>query len=946
MISIKKSFSIVVFFALTQIFTQQTFSQVVTTNPVIVTTDYTGVVEVIFNAAEGSAGLKDYTGTVYAHTGINNWQHAPTWGANTEKYKLESLGNNLWKLLLTPDMRTYYGAAASETIERLCFVFRSGEKKPGSSTDYYEGKDVGGTDIFVDVIDPVLSVQFETPSEKNVIVEKNVATTFKANSILSTSLSISVDGVEIQNTTANTLTVQRTFTNEGNYNIVAAATDGTNTVRDTIKVAVLGEIVNESRPAGLQDGITVYVGTDSASFSLYAPLKSNIIMIGEFNDWAVSNAYMMKKDGDYFWITLHNLARDTEYAFQYLIDGSVRVGDPYCKKILDPWNDKYITSAVYPNLKPYPATKTTGTVSVFSTASEVFNWTDSAFVRPSKEQLVIYEMLFRDFTTQGTIKAAEAKLDYLKSLGVNVIELMPVMEFDGNNSWGYNPTFYFAPDKAYGTVADYKKFIDECHKRGMAVILDIVINHCWGESPLAKMWWDGANNRPAENSPYANPIAKHEYNVGNDLNHESPATRKYFKSVIEYWIKEFHIDGYRFDLSKGLTQNNTLGNVSAWGRQDNSRIAIIKDYQNTILALDSNFYVILEHFADNTEEKILSDADMMLWGNLNYGFCESAMGWAATGNFSGLIYLNRGWTKPNLVGFMESHDEERVGYKTLAYGNWSMAAKPNLRALRAGLSATFALLAPGPKMIWQFGEMNYDVSINQCGNGTVNESCRTDKKVPHWEYLDSDQGKYVFNAYSNVLALRNNFPQVFSGLTGNFSYQNLSGVFTNLRRYVYTSDNVNIVVLGNFNNTAVTTVATILPSIPAGRQWYDYIAQEPFVAGDTIRVPEHRFLILIDTLTPLANNWFDLEVEVANENLAIGEVSGLKISPNPANNKITVSGKVFNGLSVAVYKIYSMQGLCVLKGMVQKNGIINIGSLATGIYVLELNGKRVKFVKQ
>ncbi len=522
-------------------------------------------------------------------------------------------------------------------------------------------------------------------------------------------------------------------------------------------------------------------------------------------------------------------------------------------------------------------------------------------------------------------------MDYLDSLGVNAIELMPVMEFDGNDSWGYNPTFYFASDKAYGTPNDYKHFIDECHKRGIAVILDIVFNHCWGESPLAKMWWDDANNRPAENSPYANPVPKHEYNVGNDLNHESAATRKYFNTVLEYWMKEFHLDGYRFDLSKGLTQKNTLGNVSAWGQKDTSRINIIKDYQNTIVALDPDFYIILEHFANNDEEIILSNADMMLWGNMNHAFCQSAMGYDSESNFSGLMYSNRNWTKPNLVGFMESHDEERVGYKMLTWGSWNMATNANMRALRAGLSATFMLLAPGPKMMWQFGEMNYDINIDYNG--------RTGRKPVHWEYLDSEQGKYVHNAYSNILALRNHFPQMFSGLEGSFSYQ-ISASLGVLRKYTYTSDKANIVLFGNFSKDTITTAVT-LPSLPVGKQWYNYIAQEPVSMGESLTVAPHRFLILVDTLTPLVNEWYDLIVPVANEDVVVDKKSGLKIYPNPAKSEISLINS-----TEGQYEVYSMQGLCVLRGKVRKNGKISIGTLSEGMYLLKIGGESVKFIKQ
>jgi 1,4-alpha-glucan branching enzyme len=906
-------------------------AQVVTTAPSIVTTQYSGEVQIIFNAAEGSGGLKDYSGDIYAHTGVitdkstggGDWKYTPAWGANTAKYKLQPLGGNLWKLLVTPDMRTYYGVAAGDTIKKMAFVFRSSDNSK-------EGKDAGNADIFVDVLSPELSVTFATPAQKTLLVNKNDSITFTVHGLLSTSLSLSINGLQAGTTADASLTVKHKFTSEGNYNVVAAASDGVNTVTDTIFVCVPRNTVEQSVPDGLQDGITVYYGSDSASFVLYAPDKQQVFFTGDFNNWNVDNDYLMKKDGDRFWITLHELNTNREYAFQYLVDGTaadggVKVGDPYCTKILDPWNDKWIDTSVYPNLQIYPQSKTSGTVSVFSTTENTYDWQTGDFIKPPKEQLIIYELLFRDFTEQGTVKAAEEKLDYLKSLGINAIELMPIMEFDGNDSWGYNPTFYFAPDKAYGTPNDYKRFIDECHKRGIAVILDIVFNHCWGESPLAKLWWDGANNRPAANSPYANPVPKHPFNVGSDLNHESPATRAYFKRVLKYWLDEYKLDGYRFDLSKGLTQKNSGDNVELWGRKDTSRIDIIRDYRNTIKSTDSTAYIILEHFAENSEEIILANDGMMLWNNLNNSFCQSAMGWDENSNFSGIIPSQRGFTKPNLVGFMESHDEERVGYKVLQWGNWNMASNSRLRAVRAGLAAAFVLLAPGPKMIWQFGEMDYDVSIDENG--------RTGRKPLHWEYLDYEHGKYVHSIYSNILALRRHFAQTFSGINNNFSYQ-INSSLNSVRSYVYNSDICNIALFGNFSND------TMEAAVPAnnGKRWYDYFAQQQ-TTSSSLKIPPHHFILLVDTLTSLVENHQDLNI--ANEKAQAATDMALAIYPNPVTTELKITG--IN--RAEYYKIYSMQGKCIMNGSAQKDGAIRVAALAKGMYIIEINGRSAKFVK-
>ncbi len=213
-------------------------------------------------------------------------------------------------------------------------------------------------------------------------------------------------------------------------------------------------------------------------------------MFGEFNDWSQLNAYQLKKDGEYWWITLTGLTPGKIYAYQYLVDGTIRSSDPYTELVLDPWNDKWINEyrTIYPNLKPYPEGKTEGLVATFQTAKPDYNWEITNFSMPAKENLVIYEMLLRDFTTEKSLQAAIGKLDYLKNLGITAVELMPIHEFDGNNSWGYNPNHYFAPDKAYGTPEMYKKFIDECHKRGMAVILDMVFNQASGICPFGNFY--------------------------------------------------------------------------------------------------------------------------------------------------------------------------------------------------------------------------------------------------------------------------------------------------------------------------------------------------------------------------------------------------------------------------------------------------------------------------
>ena len=93
-------------------------------------------------------------------------------------------------------------------------------------------------------------------------------------------------------------------------------------------------------------------------------------------------------------------------------------------------------------------------------------------------------------------------------MGINAIEMMPVNEFEGNLSWGYNPDYYFAPDKYYGPANNMKQFVDNCHKKGIAVIMDIALNHSFGQAPMVQLYWDAVNSRPAANNPWFNPVPK------------------------------------------------------------------------------------------------------------------------------------------------------------------------------------------------------------------------------------------------------------------------------------------------------------------------------------------------------------------------------------------------------------------------------------------------------
>ncbi|MFD2581565.1 alpha-amylase family glycosyl hydrolase [Pedobacter vanadiisoli] len=545
-------------------------------------------------------------------------------------------------------------------------------------------------------------------------------------------------------------------------------------------------------PAGAKDGVVFINNGTSAIVSLYAPNKKSVSLIGEFNDWSTTTLPMKNTpDGNYWWIQVDNLNPTTEYAYQFYVDGNLKVADPYCEKVLDPDNDKYITAATYPNLKIYPAGKTTGIVSVMQANQPLYTWKNAGFTRPAKDNLVIYELLIRDFTAEHNYASTLAKLDYLTGLGINAIELMPVNEFEGNLSWGYNPSFYFAPDKYYGTKVALQNFIDECHGRGIAVIMDMVLNHSFGQSPMVQLYFDGS--KPTANSPWFNVDAKHPFNVGYDFNHESQATKKFSKDVMKFWMQQYKIDGFRFDLSKGFTQKASTDDAQ-FRLYDAGRIAIWKDYNGYIKSLDPSFYVILEHFAEESEEKVLADDGMMLWNNMNYNMNEATMGWLDNSNFQWGFYANHGFTRSeNLVGYGESHDEERLNFKNITYGNasGSYVIKGNLATSlkREELAAAFLFSIPGPKMIWQFGELGYDINIDFNG--------RTGEKPIKWDYYADPNRKALYDAYARFIRLKKN-NSIFNSI--NSAYSLAGGI-----KYIRLTEGSNtVVVVGNFDVVSQT----------------------------------------------------------------------------------------------------------------------------------------------
>lgn len=785
----------------------------VTTIPAFVQKGYKGEVTVIFNPNEGNGGMKSAT-KCYAHTGVTvngkQWQHAPSWRDGKHQMTKNADGN--WELKITPDINTYYGCTADELVTQLSFVFNDG---PNGSL---EGKTASGGDIFVDLIDAGLYAKIIAPSSSQLVEQGETVHILGATSENAT-LTLKVNGNEVKSVSGTEIQYDLLCEHAGDYRIVLTAKTADDEKADELTVSVMKQTVQQARPEGIDMGI-YYDENDPTKLTLstFAASKTEpakaVFVVGDFNSWQLSSDYQMKRDGNYFWLVIDNLEPQKEYAFQYAVvrsDGTIkRISDLYSTKLLHP-DDRYEPKQLDPSLMAYPS-EGDSYVTVVQTQKPEYQWSDATlnFQRPDKNNLIIYELWVYDYTPERSFRGLINRLDYIKNLGVNAIELMPVCEFDGNYNWGYSPNHYFAVDKAYGSENDFCTLIDECHKRGMAVIMDMVFNHATGLNPMNKIYPYGAD---LSQNPWFCVEVPHGDNVYEHWNHDFEPARKMFTRALQYWLREFHVDGYRMDLSHGLCGCGLPSSYDHQKTMDN----LTYYYQNGVLAAGDTEkhgepYFILEHWGQNmgSQRPKLVEQGMLCWQNTNNAYSQTAMGWLKDGD--GFTDANR----DGYVSYCESHDEERNFYKAKEWGNGFVKTDENFRLSRIAMNIAFNVLLNGPHMIWQFEEVGYDYSINSTrGSSTISDGNRTSIKEQPYSHGYFAQGVRMsqYRKIAQAIRLRTELaPEVFAG---NPKSVNIGGG-KEIRTILWGEGENAVLVVGNFS--ADKMKAFMLPD----GTWYNY----------------------------------------------------------------------------------------------------------------------------
>lgn len=753
--------------------------------------------------------------------------------------------------------------------------------------------------------------------------------------------------------------------------LTAVTQSGVTRSRTSIFTYIAGpQVVRQTRPAGMHDGVTVDDASGSVSFSLFAPGKEFVYVIGDHSNWEVRDEFLMKldearADSAHFWLTIDGLEHGT-YRFQYLIDAEIRIADLFSEQVLDPDFDRFITASIYPDMPEYPTGNTSGVVGVFNIGKDEYVWQSTNYQRPPQQELIVYELLLRDFLTHSTFSTLTDTLDYLHRLGVNAIELMPVSNFDGNDSWGYNPNFHGALDKSYGPPETFKRFVDEAHSRGIAVILDVVYNHAQDKSPLIQLY--GTNRT---NNPFLGPA--HAYNVFFHLNHDNTYIRYWVDRMNRYWLEEYNIDGFRFDLTKGFAPN--VNNQSLLDGYNPARIRNLKRMADKIWEFDTNAYIILEHFAANTEEKELAEYrtnedginGMMLWGNMNHVYNEATMGYFNNANFNGGYFRGRGWSVPNLVTYMESHDEQWLMYKNLRFGACSVAPNGgnacselengyNVRNVetaldRQKLAGAFFFTIPGPKMMWQFGELGYGGGPKEClksgsgdGDCLASDPGRTARKPIRWDYRDDPNRYDLYNTWSELIRLRHVNP-VFSDPVTQVNIQS-AGAVKHIR---LEHESNSVVVVGNFGVTTQNGSVTF----PETGTWYVFGTDDTIeitTTSQTFRLDAGEYHILSKNKLQHPD-----EEPPATAIHRIDELPGTFAlypnHPNPFNPSTQIRYELA-GDGMVVLRVYDILGRQVaeLVNQEQQSGSYTVSfhanELSSGAYLVRLEASGFVFTRK
>jgi len=533
-------------------------------------------------------------------------------------------------------------------------------------------------------------------------------------------------------------------------------------------------------------GATPYTG--GTTFRVWAPNATGVAVAGSFNSWSSTTHPLTKEGTSGVW------SRDVTGAL---------VGNEYRYVI------KNGTQTLWKN--DARAKDVTNSVGNSVIMSDSYSWTAS-YSNPSWNNMVIYEMHIGTFNdtaggAPGTFNTAVNKLNDVRDLGITTLKVMPVAEFAGDFSWGYNPAHLFAPDSIYGTPANMKNFINQAHSRGLGVVLDVVHNH-YGPSDLDLWRYDGwsQNNKGGiyfyqdwrSSTPWGD--TRPDYGRGE--------VRTFIRDNCLYWLNQYRCDGLRWDSTVNIrTQNNGGGgdigdgwSLMQWVNNEVNASAswkpqIAEDLQNNSWITNTTG-AGGAGFDSQWDARFVHPIRSAVINSSDAGRDMNAVRNAINAYYNG--------TATQRVIYTESHDEVNNGRSRVAEEIWPGNAGSWASKKRSTLGAGIVMTSPGIPMIFM-------------GQEFLENGFWSDTDPLNWGLKTSYQG--IWNMYRDMIRLRRNWNNNTRGLTGNnvnVHHVNNTAKVIAYHRWMNGGAGDDVIVVANFSSTGFTSYNV---GFPRGGTW-------------------------------------------------------------------------------------------------------------------------------
>ncbi|MDY6939870.1 MAG: alpha-amylase family glycosyl hydrolase [Cyanobacteriota bacterium] len=542
-------------------------------------------------------------------------------------------------------------------------------------------------------------------------------------------------------------------------------------------------------------------------FQLFAPYNKAAALIGSFSDW--KEISMEKDDRGYFRAEVE--LEDGEYQYKFRVrskswffeeDEWVDVVDPYATDIDNPTQNGIVR------------------IKDGEKIIDTYVWQHDDKPLPPDRELVIYELHMSDFSggeddenPRGNYKHAIEKLDYLCELGVNAIELMPVQEYPGDYSWGYNPRYFFATESSYGSTADFKRFIDECHGKGIRVMIDGIFNHSEASSPLTQIdhdYWYHHEPRDPDNN--WGPEFNYEHY---DENLDVKPAWQFVGDTVRFWIEEYHIDGIRYDAARQIANFDFMH----WVVEEAKKTAGMKP-----------FYNVAEYIPESTS---ITNLDGPMDGCWRESFYQTVKAHICGDTFDleelkNVIDCKRqgflGAT--NVVNYLTNHDHKRLMVELVNREIFDEAAFKRIK-----LGMVLLMTAVGVPLIWMGEEF-----------GDYHDLDPEPTKID-WQLLGNDLNRGLFEYCKGLIHLRKNDRALCTENIDFFHEDAESQVIAYTR---WNDEGSRVAIVANLSGQFLAGYQ--VPNFSANGTWHEWTGDYDIESGDDnilIDLPEYEAKVLV-----------------------------------------------------------------------------------------------------